>query len=577
MHLGSRTRRQPLVNTFLPQTESSGVSFRVVDLKELRSSSTPVSEHEFTSAKTRQQVFTWDYGQTSDVSRDTRAAPLGRGFAWSTNRAPGAFSEDIQGEQPKSVGHECRCPECRLSIRTIATDAPFECPFCRTRLDSKEYNPSSSSTSEHHAVKTHGEPPEIYHKAGRLATLLFMELTMICLTTSAFLKFHNVTFFWYQPMVNIYSLSVGIFIVSRFLLAMFYHAPRNVGYEPSITVCIACRNEEGAIEKTIERIYTGGYPSSKLEVVVVNDGSTDATMEEMTRAQMRHPSLVVVDFERGLGKRHGMAVCALLAKNEILVFVDSDSFVFPGALRKIVQGLADPGVGAVSGHTDVENAGTNVLTKMQDVRYFVSYRVMKAAEHLFGTVSCCPGCFSAYRKSYVLKALDKWLHQKFLGKTCTYGDDRSLTNEILRDYRVLYDDEALATTIVPEKWGKYTRQQVRWKRSWIREFFFAGRFFWKKHPVAAISWYAMTLLPLIAPLVMFAALVWLPITTGQPVTFYIGGVLVVTLLWALFYWERTGRRHWWTAFAFTISYILFFSWQGYYAIATLRRTTWGTR
>jgi len=487
-------------------------------------------------------------------------------------------SDYVGGPPSTSAGQQCRCDACKISIRTVRADAPITCPFCRASLSRATFSVDPhSKESGSYGAEVLGDAPPPYRKAGRLATLLYMELTMICLTASAFLKLNNIAFFWYQPLVNIYSLSIGVFIVSRFLFAMFYRAPDDVGYEPTMTVCIACRNEEDAIEQTIARIYAGGYPKSKLEVIVVNDGSTDNTREAMMRAQGRHPGLVVVDFERGMGKRHGMAICALLAKSESLVFIDSDSFVLPGALRKIVQGLADPNVGAVSGHTDVENVGTNLLTKMQDVRYFVSYRVMKAAEHLFGAVSCCPGCFSAYRTSYVLEVLDKWLNQRFLGKACTYGDDRSLTNEILRDYRVLYDDEALATTIVPDTWHTYVRQQVRWKRSWIREFFFAGRFFWKKHPIAAISWYAMTILPLVAPFVMFAALIWLPITTGQSATFYVGGLLLVTLLWAVFYWERTGRRHWWTAFAFTISYVLFFSWQSYYAIATLRRTTWGTR
>jgi hyaluronan synthase len=173
--------------------------------------------------------------------------------------------------------------------------------------------------------------------------------------------------------------------------------------------------------------------------------------------------------------------------------------------------------------------------------------------------------------------LDQWLHQRFLGHYCTFGDDRSLTNYLLRHYRVLYDDEALATTIVPEHWGKYVRQQCRWKRSWIREIFFAGRWFWRKHPAAAIAWYAMTILPLIGPLVMFNALIVGPIFYDRAAGFYIGGVLVVTLLWALYYVERTGRPDWWAAFAFTISYVFFFSWQGFYALITLRRTTWGTR
>ncbi|OGV43340.1 MAG: hypothetical protein A2X46_06580 [Lentisphaerae bacterium GWF2_57_35] len=405
----------------------------------------------------------------------------------------------------------------------------------------------------------------------------FNALLVLLITLAIYFKLHNLDYYWYQPWINLYSLSVGVFILSRFILAAFYLAPRDVGFEPTVTVVVACRNEDDSIGKTIGRIYQEGYPHSKLEVVAVNDGSTDRTLDEMMKALDRHPSLVVVDFEKNKGKRHGMAIGALLAKGEMLVYVDSDSFLMPGAIRKVVQGLVDPTVAAVAGHTDVENVGTNALTKMQDVRYFVSYRVLKAAESLFGAVSCCPGCFSAYRKVCVLNVLDRWLYQKFLGHYATFGDDRSLTNYLLRDYRVLYDDEALATTIVPEKWGKYIRQQCRWKRSWVREMLYAGRFMWCKHPVAAVSWYAMTVLPMLAPLVMLRALVWGPIMEHYFPSFYVGGVLVVTLLWSLFYLEKTGRPHWWAGFVFTITYVLFFSWQGYYALATMRKTTWGTR
>jgi len=416
------------------------------------------------------------------------------------------------------------------------------------------------------------------YKLPAKSLLLLLNISIIALLSLAiFLKLYNLSYYWYQPFVNFYSLTVGVFILSRFFLSAFYSAPPDVGYEPTVTVVVACRNEQGSIEKTIGRIYAEGYPRSKLEVVVVNDGSTDETLPEMMRAMARHPNLVVVDFEENKGKRHGMAVGALLSRSEILVYVDSDSFLMPGSIRKVVQGLADPTVAAVAGHTDVENVSVNVLTKMQDVRYFVSYRVMKAAESLFGAVSCCPGCFSAYRKTCVLHVLDKWLYQKFLGHYATFGDDRALTNMLLRHYRVLYDDEALAATIVPEHWRKYITQQCRWKRSWIREMFLAGRFFWRKHPIASISWYAMTILPMIAPLVMFNALFIGPLVADKPMGFYVGGVLLVTLLWSLYYYERTGRPHWWSGFIFVLSYVVFFSWQGYYAAATMRKTTWGTR
>ncbi|MBI2438793.1 MAG: glycosyltransferase, partial [Lentisphaerae bacterium] len=369
----------------------------------------------------------------------------------------------------------------------------------------------------------------------------------------------------------------GIFIVSRFIIAAFYASIPDVGFEPMVTIIVPCRNEADAIAKTIMRIYAEGYPHHKLEVIVVNDASTDTTLDEMRRVQSCFPSLVIVDFEKNRGLAQGMAVCTLLARGEILIFVDSDTFIRPGSVRKICQGMADPRVGGVSGHTDVENVDTNILTRMQDVRYYVSFKVMKAAESMFAAVSCLPGCFSAYRKICVLNALDHWLNRKFLGVYGAFGDDRSLTNLVLRDYRILYDDEALATTLVPDQWNKYIRQQARWTRSWVREIFTAGTFMWRKHPAAAIAWYAMMFLPILEPVVMVQALILGPLIFGQMTSYYIIGVSAITTVWSLYYLEKTGRKSWWTGIVFTLTYVLFFSWQVYYALATMRRPQWGTR
>ena len=494
--------------------------------------------------------------------------------------APGVDTEPVATpsvvKREHRTGTKSRCPACRLSIYVVTTHSPMVCPFCQAHLAQESFG-VPAWTPEPEGVIGAKSVHHRYRPLARGITMVVSIIGIVLLAMAIYIKMKNLEYFWYQPTVNIYSIAVGTFILSRFVIAAFYSAPPDMGYQPSAAVLVACRNEGDSIGKTIGRIYSEGYPHDRLEVVVVNDGSTDGTLVEMHQAQGRHPGLVVVDFEENKGKRHGMAIGALLARAEFLIYVDSDSFLLPGSIHKILQGLADPTVAAVSGHTDVENTDVNVLTKMQDVRYFVSYRVMKAAESVFGAVSCCPGCFSAYRKSCVLNVLDPWLNQRFLGNYCTFGDDRSLTNYLLRHYRVLYDDEALATTIVPEKWGKYVRQQARWKRSFIREFFVAGKFFWRKHPAAAVAWYAMSVLPLIAPIVMFHALVIGPLLYHRPASFYVVGVLLVTLMWSFYYLEKTGRPHWWAGFVFTITYALFFSWQGYYSLATVRMTKWGTR
>ena len=472
----------------------------------------------------------------------------------------------------------CRCEACALSVHVIETPAPTVCPYCQKVLTHEAHEvPLASVFAAPTAEDVRQRIGKLYTRPPRLLVLVIASVSMFMLGWAVFLQLGSLENYWYQPLVSIYSMFAGIFVVSRFILAAFYVPPKEVGFEPSVTVLVPCMNEEPVIRQTIERIFSSGYPLDKLEVVCVNDGSTDNTLQEMLAAQTRHPRLVVVDFERNRGLCHAWGVSVLIARGEFMVCVDSDTFVFPGSLRKLVQGFVDPTVGGISGHCDVENANANLLTRMQDVRYYFSYKIMKASESIFGTVSCLPGCFSAYRRVCVLHVLDEWMNATVMGHYGNFADDRSLTNRILKNYKILYDDEALATTIAPESWKQYTRQQSRWMRSYLREIVKTGRYMWRKHPLPALSWYAMMWMPIFEPVVMVQALVIGPIMSGHVTGSYILGVLAITTVWTLHFWASTGRRWWWAGFAFTLTYIAFYSWQIYWALLTLRGKKWGTR
>ena len=124
----------------------------------------------------------------------------------------------------------------------------------------------------------------------------------------------------------------------------------------------------------------------------------------------------VIDFPENRGKRAAMAAGIRATEAEVIVFVDSDSAVEPDALRLLVQPLADRRVGAVCGHADVLNVRESWLTRMQAVRYFVAFRVVKAAESVFDAVTCCSGCFSAYRREAILPRMEWWENQTLLGR-----------------------------------------------------------------------------------------------------------------------------------------------------------------
>jgi len=375
-----------------------------------------------------------------------------------------------------------------------------------------------------------------------------------------------------------YSLIITVYILSRFLIAYFYENLPENGYEPTVSFVVPAYNEEDAIQETIERIYQINYPKNKMEVIVINDASKDNTLSKIMESKKKHSDLVVVDWKVNKGKRHGMAEGTKIAKGEILIFIDSDSYIDKNSIRPLVEYFIDDQVAAVAGHADVYNANENLITKMQAVRYYVAFEVYKGVESLFNSVTCCSGCFSAYRKKYVLDVIDKWLDQRFLGINCTYGDDRSLTNFLLKkNYKLKYARNAKAWTIVPNTTKKFLKQQLRWKKSWIRESLIASFFMWKKHPIMAISYYASVILPIISPIVVLRALVWYPYVTHKAPLFYIFGLFLMSFLYGVYYYIKNRNSLWVYGVIFSWFYTLVLIWQLPYAMLTLRDPKWGTR
>jgi hyaluronan synthase len=236
-------------------------------------------------------------------------------------------------------------------------------------------------------------------------------------------------------------------------------------------------------------------------------------------------------------------------------------------------------VGGICGHAEVLNVRENSITKMQAVRYFVAFLVSKGAESVFSAVTCCSGCFSAYRREAIMGSLDWWENQKFLGRESTFGDDRSLTNCVLRQWKVKYESRAVSHTIVPTTVRQFMRQQLRWKRSWTRESLIVARFIWRKHPLAAFSVYVGMVLPLVAPVVAVHALVLMPVAGGGAPLLYLAGVYAMSVCYGLYYVVRKPRYDglWVYGILFCFFYLAFLLWQTYYAIATTRSSSWGTR
>ncbi len=383
-----------------------------------------------------------------------------------------------------------------------------------------------------------------------------------------------------DPVLTAYGLVVCAYIISRFGLSMIYRSAPDRGLEPAVAVVMPAFNEEAAIAGSLRSLLALDYSRDKLEIVAVDDGSTDRTLAEMRAVAAADPRVRVITFPENRGKRAAMAAGIRATDAQIVAFVDSDSQLEPDAMRRLVQGFADPKVGAVCGHADVLNVGESWLTRMQAVRYYAAFRVVKAAESVFGTVTCCSGCFSAYRREAIEPRLRWWEQQRFLGRQSTFGDDRSLTNCVLRDWKTRYEAKAVSHTIVPASFTKFMRQQLRWKRSWTRESLIVSSFVWRRNPGASLAVYVGIALTLVAPLVALRAIAWQPLVgAGGPPVIYLVGVYAMALAYGLYYAVRRDRYDaiWIFGVVFCFFYLIFLLWQTYYAIATARAPGWGTR
>lgn len=403
------------------------------------------------------------------------------------------------------------------------------------------------------------------------------------------MRSESIIYFKYNKWLYLYSIITACFLMSRYLFGALYR-PKKVDpdFTPGVSVIIPCFNEEKWIQRTIQSCINQNYPADKLEVIVVDDQSTDGSVEQikdiigrLTKAEdSRYNISERISYivqPQNAGKREALAAGVKVAKHEYVVFVDSDSFLDPFAVRNLVQPFKDPKMAGVTGRTDVANTYTNALTKIQSVRYYIAFRIMKAAESYFDCVTCLSGPLSCYKKELVLEYLDQWLNQTFLGQKATFGDDRALTNLMLRHHRTYYQDTAVCSTIVPNDNKVFLKQQMRWKRSWLRESFTAGTFIWKKEPFAAVFFYVGLCVPILAPLVVIYNLLYVPITTfAFPTTFMVGMLMMAMMMSTAQLFLRKSTT-WIFGFVFCLYYEAVLLWQMPIAILTFWKSTWGTR
>lgn len=354
---------------------------------------------------------------------------------------------------------------------------------------------------------------------------------------------------------------------------------------PSCTVIVPAYNEGKQVFDTLMSLARSTYPTDRLQIISIDDGSKDDTWQWMKKAKaMLGNRLEIYQQPKNKGKRHALYRGFHLGTGDVYVTVDSDSIVKTDTLRNLVSPfVADAQCGAVAGNIRVLNTDKALLPKMLDVSFVLSFEFVRSAESTLNSVLCTPGALAAYRKTAVMACLPQWINQTFMGKPSDIGEDRAMTNMILKQgHKVLFQRNAYAFTNVPESYKGLYKMFIRWGRSNVRENIEMSKYvftqFRKGAKAGARLLFVNQALRLIMsyPFLLFM----LFFVAIHPVLFLsstLFAILVVASFPMLFYARRYNLSQSFWAYSYSVLYTFALFWITPYAIATASRRGWLTR
>src|SRR5687768_1626571 len=268
------------------------------------------------------------------------------------------------------------------------------------------------------------------------------------------------------------ALQVGIAFVLTFLIILIlryvillwlgylHHVetdalPVELAGAPPVSVIVPAYNEEAVIESALRSLLELDYPT--YEVIVVDDGSTDGTVERAAAlAGEFGPATIRVVTRPNGGKASALNAGIALARYDFVLCMDADSRLSPGAIRVAMRHFRDPRVGAVAGNVKVVNRGT-MWTALQALEYIEGLNMARRAQGFLRAVNIVPGPVGVFRREALIGVGGY--------DTDTFAEDADLTLKILTaGWHITYEDRAIAWTEAPERLQDLIKQRYRWTR-----------------------------------------------------------------------------------------------------------------
>jgi biofilm PGA synthesis N-glycosyltransferase PgaC len=252
---------------------------------------------------------------------------------------------------------------------------------------------------------------------------------------------------------------------------------------PSLTVLVAAYNEEKVIAHTLKTIQGQDYPS-RIEIIVIDDGSTDETMAILKSLPDKNIKVIAGQHQ---GKAASLNLGLAAVTTDLIITVDADTHLLPHSIKQIVRHLLSslPDTAAVAGCVCVKNSRASAMSKMQEWNYFNEITATKRLQSLYQGTLVAQGAFSIYRKAALLAVG---------GFPLCLGEDIVLTWSLLEhNYRVGFAEQAYAFTDVPVTYKKLFYQRSRWMSGMLEALFSHPKLLFKNRLSTMFIWWNLTI------------------------------------------------------------------------------------
>ena len=341
-------------------------------------------------------------------------------------------------------------------------------------------------------------------------------------------------------MVEIIPAIGGFFIVlNKKLREVFGKKKTEIKYLPEITLIVPVYNSEDTLEKCLDAIRNSNYPKRLIDILLINNESTDNSFGVYTEYQSRSKDMSITWLNSGQGKAKALNMALFNSEGKYIIHIDSDGRLHPEAIKNIVTRFErEKEVDCLTGTVltdideieDTEGFMMRMIRRCEFFEYCQSFLAGRNFESELDSVYTIAGAFSAFRKSAILKSQ--------MYNVLTVSEDTQVTFQMrkLFDKGIKLCENAFFFVDPIESGSKLYTQRQRWQRGeievssmFLKDSLHILRDFFRNFMIRVLLYDHTFAFP---RMIWYFAIVFL-IFLNYPMYLVIGAVIAIYLLYVL--------------------------------------------